>query len=359
MTLREHLKKICDYEQAIYEKQATIEKTGKEIERVGEKVAKKKEELNSLLEKKENQLEQKITQRKRCLNYQKEGLITPMLITLIVMVATVIFHLLLRHFIVNVAEATTISDTLPTLIFMNLVIAAIIAFLIWIGALLEFVTLTIIGVVIDAILTVIGACYLRSALNNEITFNAAILRAMLFFIAIEVVICIIACLITNSSQEKTLVNNKKRAKILEGECKNAQEEVENVKERISNYTKKTNHSMHLMKLDFEKKQKELKLLKESLAKLYAQNIVHPKYQNWVAVATFYEYIDIGRCYELKGPHGAYNLYEQELIANKIVGSLGAINSNTSGIASSQLYIRGQLSTIIDRLDNMQIDTYGI
>lgn len=359
MTLREYLKKICDYEQAIYEKDATIKKTEKEIERVGEKVAKKKEELNTLLEKKENQLEQKLTQKRRCLNYQKEGLITPVIVTLVIMVATVIFHLLLRHFIVNVAEATTISETLPTLIFMNLVIAVIIAALIWIGALLEFVTVAIISVVIDAILTVISACYLKSALNNEITFNSAILRAMFFFIAIELVICVIACLVTNNSQEKTLVNNKKRAKILEGECKTAKQEVENVKVRISDYTKKTDRSMHLMKLDFEKKQKELKLLKESLAKLYAQNIVHPKYQNWVAVATFYEYIDIGRCYELKGPHGAYNMYEQELLAKKIVGSLGAISANTSGISSSQLYIRGQLSTIIDRLDNMQINTYGI
>lgn len=63
-----------------------------------------------------------------------------------------------------------------------------------------------------------------------------------------------------------------------------------------------------------------------LTKLYDKNIIHPKYQNFVAIAQIYEYFDTGRCTELEGPNGAYNLYESELRANLIIDNLSEIAS---------------------------------
>ena len=76
-------------------------------------------------------------------------------------------------------------------------------------------------------------------------------------------------------------------------------------------------------------------LKDALSQMYAMDILYPKYQNIVAVATIYEYIDSGRCSELTGPNGAYNLYESELRANLIIGSLSQINQNLQGIRENQ------------------------
>ena len=51
--------------------------------------------------------------------------------------------------------------------------------------------------------------------------------------------------------------------------------------------------------------------KTTLSKLYEKNIIHPKYRNLIAIAQLYDYINIGRCKELDGPEGAYNMFEQE------------------------------------------------
>lgn len=78
-----------------------------------------------------------------------------------------------------------------------------------------------------------------------------------------------------------------------------------------------------------------------LNKLYSMDIIHPKYRNFVAVAQFLEYLDTGRCTELEGPNGAYNLYEAELRANIIIDKLDDIamqlsvyNQNMSTLISA-------------------------
>lgn len=55
----------------------------------------------------------------------------------------------------------------------------------------------------------------------------------------------------------------------------------------------------------------LRLATTALTGLYAKNIIHPKYQNFIAIAQLYDYLNIGRCIELNGANGAYNLFEQE------------------------------------------------
>lgn len=65
---------------------------------------------------------------------------------------------------------------------------------------------------------------------------------------------------------------------------------------------------------------------ELLKQVYEKNIIHPKYRNLVAIAQIYEYFDTGRCTELEGPNGAYNLYESELRANIIIDNLSEIAS---------------------------------
>ena len=81
-------------------------------------------------------------------------------------------------------------------------------------------------------------------------------------------------------------------------------------------------------------------LLELLGILYAMGIVYPKYRNWVAVSSFYEYLESGRCDELTGTNGAYNIYEAESRADIIIHKLDVVIKNLSQIAATQhkLYV---------------------
>ena len=84
-------------------------------------------------------------------------------------------------------------------------------------------------------------------------------------------------------------------------------------------------------------------LKTSLDRLYEQNVLYAKYRNFVAVATIFEYFDSGRCNELEGPNGAYNMYEGELRSNIIVCSLSQIVSDLNQIKSGQYALYEQIN----------------
>ena len=58
-----------------------------------------------------------------------------------------------------------------------------------------------------------------------------------------------------------------------------------------------------------------------LQSVYDIDVIFPKYRNLVAVTTILEYLESGRCTELTGPNGAYNLYEMELRQNLIINRL--------------------------------------
>ena len=80
-----------------------------------------------------------------------------------------------------------------------------------------------------------------------------------------------------------------------------------------------------------------------LQQLYNLNIIYPKYRNLIAVGTFYEYFDSGRCSTLEGHEGAYNIFENELRLNAILGKLDDIINHLEEIRSSQYAIYNAIS----------------
>lgn len=101
-------------------------------------------------------------------------------------------------------------------------------------------------------------------------------------------------------------------------------------------------------------------LSGALGKLYAENIIYPKYRNMVAVTTIYEYLESGRCNRLEGPDGAYNLYEMELRQNIIIGQLSVIASNLEHIKENQFMLYNEIVAANDNtnflLTNINDDT---
>lgn len=82
----------------------------------------------------------------------------------------------------------------------------------------------------------------------------------------------------------------------------------------------------------------MELLQKSITarnELYSAGIIFGKYQNAVALSSFYEYLVSGRCEKLEGTNGAYNLYESEVRANRVIEQLDTVIDSLEQIKSNQ------------------------
>lgn len=80
-------------------------------------------------------------------------------------------------------------------------------------------------------------------------------------------------------------------------------------------------------------------------KLYARNVMYPKYQNLPALTSIYEYFITGRCEELIGPHGAYNMYEDEMRKDTVISQLNTVIANLEQIKQNQYMLYQQVKAI--------------
>lgn len=106
-----------------------------------------------------------------------------------------------------------------------------------------------------------------------------------------------------------------------------------------------------------------KEVKTELKKFYEQDVIFPKYRNFIAITQINEYFESGRCDTLTGPNGAYNLYENELRMNMVVDRLDKIMTSLEDIKKNQYLIYCEivktnsfLSGIIQELENISDNT---
>ena len=99
--------------------------------------------------------------------------------------------------------------------------------------------------------------------------------------------------------------------------------------------------------------------RQLLDQLYAMDIIFPKYRNMVAICTMYEYFAAGRCTELTGANGAYNLYEQELRQNLIINQLEQVNANLEQVKQNQYILYQGIMETNQALQSMSHDIRGI
>ncbi len=75
--------------------------------------------------------------------------------------------------------------------------------------------------------------------------------------------------------------------------------------------------------------------KALLQQMYSIGIIYPKYQNLIAISSFYDYLMSGRCSELEGHEGAYNIYEMEARLDRIVTQLDVVIQKLDQIQRNQ------------------------
>lgn len=91
---------------------------------------------------------------------------------------------------------------------------------------------------------------------------------------------------------------------------------------------------------------------KTLDRVYQTDLIYPKYRNLPALTCIYEYFVTGRCDELTGPHGAYNMYEDETRKDTIISQLNVVIDNLEQIKNSQYMLYQQVSAI-------RQDTYAV
>lgn len=92
---------------------------------------------------------------------------------------------------------------------------------------------------------------------------------------------------------------------------------------------------HTLLRDIGNLERDREICAHALRELYDCGILHHKYQNFVAVTCIYEYFDTGRCVDLEGSDGAYNLYEWESRMNKVVEKLDQVLEHLEQIRHNQ------------------------
>lgn len=97
----------------------------------------------------------------------------------------------------------------------------------------------------------------------------------------------------------------------------------------------------------------------TLKQLYALDIIFPKYRNFVAISQIYEYFMSGRCTELEGHEGAYNIYENELRQNIIIIQLNEVLANLEEIKQTQYMIYDAICEANSRLAQIESNTEAI
>ncbi len=122
--------------------------------------------------------------------------------------------------------------------------------------------------------------------------------------------------------------------------------------------------------------KDIEDVKATLQKLYdtkhqleSAGIIYPKYLNFVALTMMSEYLSTGRCTELTGADGAYNLYESEIRANRVIAQLDQVVDSLEQIKDNQYktysflteinrnmsYISDKINDAVNTLSIMQYD----
>jgi hypothetical protein len=99
-------------------------------------------------------------------------------------------------------------------------------------------------------------------------------------------------------------------------------------------------------------QEQLSNLRDVLNKLYALNVIYPKYHNLIALTSFHEYFDSGRCAELEGANGAYNLFETEKRMDIIIYKMDLVLSALNQITNNQYKLYTEMVRINGNIERM-------
>lgn len=150
------------------------------------------------------------------------------------------------------------------------------------------------------------------------------------------ILIIIFCIFCVKEIGKNIkIKKKKKKEIIKIEelNNNAKKNAEINREKENLAIKQKNEEI---KVKNEEINVELQKTEELLKKLYSLNFIHKKYHNnFIAITSFLEYFETGRCENLQGFTGAYNIYENEVRQDIIISKLDDVLDSLEKIRQNQ------------------------
>lgn len=359
MTLKDTLKRICDFEKAVRESELKISKANKKLAEVKEKVRKKLEEKEDAIALKEDEIKKLKGDIDFDERYRMPGVDSKIFWTFgVVIIVTILLGFLVKALVTKVFGATTPGDATgvmfgiySTLYVICLLIARLMDLLGW-GC-------VSIGGAVVLLITWLTNLYFRLFKSWNLSIGESIIWFAIIAALIEAIIGVIICYKERKNQLFEYAKHRRWAREKKAALASKEKELEELRKDLVAYKASSKRSLALMQQDIDSLVNECSANKGKLKNLYDTGPLHPKYSNWVAAATIYEYLDTGRCTELTGYHGAYNLYEREIIANRVLDSLSSIQYNTGRISNTQQLIRSQLAECNRNVEALSIRTYGL
>ena len=101
--------------------------------------------------------------------------------------------------------------------------------------------------------------------------------------------------------------------------------------------------------------KPLRETQSVLENVYSADVIYPKYRNLPALTSIYEYLITGRCEGLTGPHGAYNLYEDEVRKDMVISQLSVVIQNLEQIKQNQYMLYQQVKEIQQTTNSIEYE----
>lgn len=98
---------------------------------------------------------------------------------------------------------------------------------------------------------------------------------------------------------------------------------------------------------------------DALQKLYKKNLVAPKYHNFNAMASFYEYLSTGRCLAIFGPDGVIDTYEDDIRIGIVIRTLSDIREIVADTNVKTGYLCDQARIANLQLANMNSNLSAI
>lgn len=100
-------------------------------------------------------------------------------------------------------------------------------------------------------------------------------------------------------------------------------------------------------------------VKNLLADYYSLGVIYPVYHgDFVAIAMFAQYLNMGMCYTLTGHEGCYTLYEQQKLQGIIITKLNVIisqlNEISSQLRSLQYSLLQAISETNEKIDKLTV-----